>query len=177
MSTLVLSATVESWWIATTISLPSGEIATSPSPLVVIERREIRPLACCEIDAEQMLPLARPEFIPMAPHQSGPDSRVGRIAPVALIDLLGDRPLDIARHDESRPVRQPHRIGRAIGQVRHFARVATGGRHRPHLRARVARRDERERLAVWRPARLPVRPRTVRELARLAGGHAREPDA
>src|SRR5206468_12730173 len=47
----------------------------------------------------------------------------------------------------------------------------------PHLCPAVARRDERQRLAVRRPPRLAVRARSAGELPRLAGRDLDDPDA
>src|SRR5436190_18332433 len=124
-----------------------------------------------------MLPLPRPEIVPMAPHEPGPDPRVGWILAVALIDFLIQRPLDVTDDEQSRAVRQPQRIGHAVGNVRHFPGIPTGNRQHPDLRTTIARRDEGEGLAVRRPARLTVRPGPARERPRLACRDPGDPDA
>ena len=145
----------------------------------MIDRRQIRRLACRDVDAEDVLPLARAPIVPVSPHEPGPDLRFRGIVPVALIDFLipGGGPLDVARDDERRAIGQPQRIGRAIGEARHLPRVAAGDRQHPHLRPALARRDEGECLAVGRPARLAIGSRTIRAGPRLARRHVDNPDA
>src|SRR5437773_1240764 len=86
-------------------------------------------------------------------------------------------PLDVARDEEPRAVGEPQRIEHAVGQTRHAARLASGNRKHPQLRAVLARGYEGEGAAVGRPARLPIRSGTRRELAHGPARHVREPDA
>src|SRR5437763_6682147 len=74
---------------------------------VMIDLRQIRRLACRDVDAEVVLPLARAPIVPVSPHEPGPDLRLRGIVPVALIDFLipGGGPLDVALDDERRAIR------------------------------------------------------------------------
>src|SRR5207237_1189512 len=107
----------------------------------------------------------------------GPQARVGREVVVAPIDFLLRGPLDVARDDEPRAVGEPQRIEHAVGQTRQAPRLASGDREHPQLRAVLARGYEGEGAAVGRPARLPIRSGTRRELAHGPARHVREPGA
>ncbi len=144
---------------------------------IVIQRRQIRGLPTRDVHQENMLALPRAPIVPMAPHEVRPESRVGRILPVPLIDLLRRRPLDVARDQQPLPIRHPQRIRGALGQTRDLPRIAASDRQQPDLRAAFARRDEGERLPIRRPARLAIRCRTTGERSRFPRRHFRDPHA
>ena len=144
---------------------------------VSIDGCQIFRVAVGDIHGEQMLPLPDAPLVPMPVEQISPQTRVSGILPIASVDLLVGRPLDVAGHQKSLAIGEPDRIEHPIGDGRHLARLAARKRQDPKLGAALSRGDECHAPPIGRPARLAVGAGPLRELPSLSGHRIGNPDA